>query len=113
MDGANVTPETMPWLMLGVAIAGQMLTALTFSRGGRQELDARFGKLAADESKSRHDLANAMQRVTDELRRDLKELERDAVRRKDLEGLEKRFGERFDKLETKLDRALERQNGGD
>lgn len=141
MPGDNPTmvshamSEVPAWLTFAAALISPVVAVLAFQRGGRQQTEARFDsvtvamraeidKISAVEGKARHELANNTQRVTDELRRDLKEIERHAVRREDMDGLEVRvrtemtamegrMTKRLDGIDAKLDRALERGAGGD
>lgn len=63
---------------------------------------------AEPEAKLRHSLANTMQTVVSELRRDLELVKRETVRREEMTAMEARLVARSDKIEVKLDHVSER-----
>ena len=63
---------------------------------------------AEAEGKLRHSLANTMQTVVTELRRDLEVVKREGVRREEMTAMEARLVARSDKIEVKLDHVSER-----
>ncbi len=101
--------------LTGFAAIGSMATAaiggvgfiLAQSANLRRVIECGDQAVRDVESKARHVLAAATQRVADDLRRDVESLKREAYRKEEAREMEQRITAAFARVEGKLDRQGE------
>lgn len=107
-----MTAELAPIVAVALTALGLMGGLLKYvSTTANQTRDLiEKGDLAvrADTSKARHDLANVVQRMESEHRRDLAEVKREAASKSEIGAMESRWQATTNRLETKMDRLGEK-----
>ena len=92
----------------GATVFGAFKWINTIVEAAKKEALLTIDRSAEAEGKLRHSLANTMQTVVTELRRDLELVKREGVRREEMTAMEARLVARSDKIEVKLDHVSER-----
>lgn len=95
-------------ITLGGTVFGAFKWINTVVEAAKKEALLTIDRSAEAEGKLRHSLANTMQTVVTELRRDLEIVKREGVRREEMTAMEARLVARSDKIEVKLDHVSER-----
>ena len=95
-------------LTMGATVFGAFKWINTIVEAAKKEALLTIDRSAEAEGKLRHSLANTMQTVVTELRRDLEIVKREGVRREEITAMEARLVARSDKIEVKLDHLGER-----
>ena len=95
-------------LTLGGTVFGAFKWINSMVEAAKKEALLTIDRSAEAEGKLRHSLANTMQTIVTELRRDLELVKREGVRREEMTAMEARLVARSDKIEIKLDHVSER-----
>ena len=95
-------------ITLGGTVFGAFKWINSMVEAAKKEALLTIDRSAEAEGKLRHSLANTMQTVITELRRDLELVKREGVRREEMTAMEARLVARSDKIEVKLDHVSER-----
>ena len=95
-------------ITLGGTVFGAFKWVSSMVEAAKKEALLTIDRSAEAEGKLRHSLANTMQTIVTELRRDLELVKREGVRREEMTAMEARLVARSDKIEIKLDHVSER-----
>lgn len=112
MESMEITTAQIAVITVLITMAGTIFGAFKWINAtveaAKKEALLTIDRSAEAEGKLRHSLANTMQTIVTELRRDLEMVKREGVRREEMTAMEARLVARSDKIEVKLDHVSER-----